>query len=478
MYKVVIIDDEKWIIEGLKTGVDWNKYGFEVVGDAENGIKGLEILESYKPELVFTDIRMPGFNGLELIKKAKEKLPDSLFVILSGYAEFAYAQKAISYGIFDYCLKPFEIDDITELLDRASLRLSSKNNTQTYNPFILYEAICTKDIDNIRSILLTNEIIPDNKRSITPLVSLGKNVLEFVNGTKHISFKINTDKYGYLVYGQSPHNISECLLTNQKANIKSIGLGFAVSELSEIETSLETASIASYGVFFSGKFGIYKNSSLEEAYMNTLLSDISDSLKRKDRLHFINSIETSRIAFHEGYFNIKTAYIFFNLITYLSCSDILSKHLSIFDDYEDLYKQFNDVNAMIDYLKENTLTYFSDKNNDKYSLVEHGKIKEILKHINENLTKDISVTTLASKFYINPNYMCSLFKKEVGETIIEYISKRRIDYACKLLHETELPISDISEKCGFHDYFYFTKVFKKFNHTTPSIYRNKARGIV
>ncbi|MCM0649973.1 response regulator [Clostridium swellfunianum] len=478
MYKVVIIDDEKWIIEGLKTGVDWNKYGFEVVGDAENGIKGLEILESYKPELVFTDIRMPGFNGLELIKKAKEKLPDSLFVILSGYAEFAYAQKAISYGIFDYCLKPFEIDDITELLDRASLRLSSKNNTQTYNPFILYEAICTKDIDNIRSILLTNEIIPDNKRSITPLVSLGKNVLEFVNGTKHISFKINTDKYGYLVYGQSPHNISECLLTNQKANIKSIGLGFAVSELSEIETSLETASIASYGVFFSGKFGIYKNSSLEEAYMNTLLSDISDSLKRKDRLHFINSIETLRIAFHEGYFNIKTAYIFFNLITYLSCSDILSKHLSIFDDYEDLYKQFNDVNAMIDYLKENTLTYFSDKNNDKYSLVEHGKIKEILKHINENLTKDISVTTLASKFYINPNYMCSLFKKEVGETIIEYISKRRIDYACKLLHETELPISDISEKCGFHDYFYFTKVFKKFNHTTPSIYRNKARGIV
>lgn len=478
MYKVVIVDDEKWIIEGLKTGVDWNKYGFEVVGDAENGIKALEVLENCKPDLVFTDIRMPGFNGLELIKKAKEKLPESLFVILSGYAEFAYAQKAISYGIFDYCLKPFEIDDINELLDRASLKLSSKNNNQPLNPFILYEAICTKDIDNIRNILLINEIIPDTKRSIIPLVSLGNSVLEFVKGTEYISFKINIDKYGYLIYGQSSHNIAECILTNQKTSIKSIGLGFPVLELSEIETSLEAASIASYSIFFSSKFGIYKSSSLEEAFMNSLLASVSDSLRRKDRLHFINSIEKARSAFHEGCYNIKIAYIFFNLITYLSCNDIFIERSSIYDDYEAIYKQFENIDVMIDYLKENTLTYFLDKNNNMSPPVEHVKIKEILNYVNENLTSEISITILASKFYINPNYMCSLFKKEVGETLIEYISKRRIDYACKLLLETELPISDISEKCGFNDYFYFTKVFKKFNHTTPSIYRNKARGIV
>jgi two-component system, response regulator YesN len=478
MYKVVIVDDEKWITEGLKAGVDWQEHGFEVVGDAENGIKALEILESFKPDLVFTDIRMPGLSGLELIKKAKEKLPDSLFVILSGYAEFAYAQKAISYGIFDYCLKPFEIEDINELLDKAALKLSSKNKGQSFKSFALYEAICSKDIINIKKILLSHNMLPDGDMKITTLVSLGKDELEFDKNIRYMSFRINSNKNGYLVYGPDSNIKPETLLSNKNSRIESVGLGFPITELCEIETSLEAAALAVYSPFFTGEFGIYNNTPVNEASVNILLAEISDSLKRKDRLQFINSIEKARSIFHDGCFNIKIAYIFFNLITTLSCSDAFTKYLNIFDDYESLYKQFNNIDVMLDYLKENTLSYFSNSLNNITLNVENTKIKEVLKYVNENLTSDISVTDLAAKFYINPNYMCSLFKKEVGETLIEYISRGRIEYACKLLLETDLPINTISEKCGYNDYFYFTKVFKRLNQTTPSGYREKSRGTV
>ncbi|MNR09815.1 putative response regulatory protein [compost metagenome] len=104
MFRVILVDDEKWIVEGLKAGVDWNKHGFQLVGDAGNGKEALPFIRELQPDVVITDIRMPEMNGLELIKHGKDISPNTLFVVLSGHADFAYAQKALNYGTFGYCL--------------------------------------------------------------------------------------------------------------------------------------------------------------------------------------------------------------------------------------------------------------------------------------------------------------------------------------------------------------------------------------
>lgn len=108
MHKVLIVDDESWIVESMKDFVDWKHYGFEVIGQAYNGLEALEAIQRYQPDIVFTDVRMPEMGGLELIQKAKE-LPFLIhFVVVSGYAEFIYAQEALKLGAVAYCLKPFD----------------------------------------------------------------------------------------------------------------------------------------------------------------------------------------------------------------------------------------------------------------------------------------------------------------------------------------------------------------------------------
>ncbi|MEK4508351.1 response regulator [Paenibacillus sp. FSL K6-2524] len=95
MYKAIVVDDEKWIVEGIKAGVNWGKYGFEVIGQADNGLDALQLIKTLHPDLVLTDIKMPEMNGLELIKNGRVASPETLFVVLSGHAEFAYAQRGL-----------------------------------------------------------------------------------------------------------------------------------------------------------------------------------------------------------------------------------------------------------------------------------------------------------------------------------------------------------------------------------------------
>ena len=125
MYKVIIADDEEWVIENLKIAVKWEQYGFQVVDTALDGVAAMEKIEKWKPQVVFTDIRMPGINGLELMKRVSEKSQLVYFVVISGFAEFAYAQKAMDYGTVGYCLKPLEEDDITRILEKLKTLLDA-----------------------------------------------------------------------------------------------------------------------------------------------------------------------------------------------------------------------------------------------------------------------------------------------------------------------------------------------------------------
>lgn len=116
MYKVLLVDDEKYISRGLEMGVDWKSINVNTIYTAQNGAQALSLIHKKKPDVVVTDIRMPGMNGLELIQAAKAEYPNLPFIILSGYPDFAYAQKALQYGVFRYLLKPFDLIELTECI--------------------------------------------------------------------------------------------------------------------------------------------------------------------------------------------------------------------------------------------------------------------------------------------------------------------------------------------------------------------------
>ena len=124
MYKVVLVDDEIWSLEGLEASFNWEKNGFQVVGKFTDSLEAAARIAELKPDLVFTDIRMPDMTGLELMEAVCEGNRETVFVMVSGYAEFEYARQAVRQGACDYLLKPIDLEETDAILERLRQMLA------------------------------------------------------------------------------------------------------------------------------------------------------------------------------------------------------------------------------------------------------------------------------------------------------------------------------------------------------------------
>lgn len=475
MYKAIIVDDEKWIVEGIKAGVEWNRFGFEVAGDAANGQEALGLMETLRPDVVLTDIKMPVLNGLELIKQGRELYPDTLFVVLSAHAEFAYAQKALNYGTFGYCLKPFEIEEIHGMLNRLAASLSARHKSPSlcFSP-ALYEAICGNETEQAGRIIRDYGMSVHKNSKIKPVVLQAGKLPTPPDQLQHLSFQMSPRRFGFLVYEDQADAFIRHLKAAAGFSEYSIGVGHTIADCADLSFSLEAASLASYGKFATGHSGMFTAPPSLNPLAEEFMKNLAEALDKKDRVRFNACMNAAKTHFHNGKFSIKDAYLIFTAVMTLFYREGASSSAKVFEGYEQLSTYFGSAEAMIDYLVEHTLNYLSGDVPAWVSEVSHKTIQKVLAHIHDNFTQDLSIQGMSEKFYLSPNYLCHLFKKEVGENFIEYISRLRIEYACRLLAETDLPVKQIGDNCGFNDYFYFTRIFKRIVSLTPTQYRERA----
>ena len=130
MYRVVLIDDEPLIMEGLKKVVRWSDYHCEVAGTAEDAVSGAQLIRTIKPHILFTDIRMPGDDGLTMLAGLRSEFPEMQVTVLTGYRDFNYAQEAIRLGVKRFLLKPSRMDEIHEALAAMTEHLSLEEAVQ------------------------------------------------------------------------------------------------------------------------------------------------------------------------------------------------------------------------------------------------------------------------------------------------------------------------------------------------------------
>ena len=131
MFRVILIDDEPLIVEGLKKVIRWEEYQCTVVATAEDAEKGAELIRTLQPDILFTDIRMPGVDGLTMLAGLRSEFPDLQVTVLTGFRDFAYAQEAIRLGVARFLLKPSKMDEIREALACMTARLEKKHTEQS-----------------------------------------------------------------------------------------------------------------------------------------------------------------------------------------------------------------------------------------------------------------------------------------------------------------------------------------------------------
>lgn len=126
LYRILLVDDEEEVRKGIIRKMEWERLGFEMAGDAENGEEALEKVEQLQPDVVLTDIRMPYMDGLTLAKRIRQKYPSIRILIFSGYDDFEYAQQAIKLNVTEYILKPVNMEELSEILARVKENLDEE----------------------------------------------------------------------------------------------------------------------------------------------------------------------------------------------------------------------------------------------------------------------------------------------------------------------------------------------------------------
>ncbi|AOT70617.1 response regulator transcription factor [Geosporobacter ferrireducens] len=531
MIRVIIADDEARICKLIMKLIDWDQIGMLIIGTASNGIEALELIEKENPDIVITDIRMPGYDGLEMIEKAKKINNELEFIIISGYGEFEYAKKAIAFGVKEYLLKPINKDDLHKALIKAGECVKKKKGQIRLEKE--YESILKNDVNKIREAFL-NKLIRFNPESFNEYTlsevnenyhfnfregffniaalkidhtkGYSNNIKNIVNETidmvksklQNITYETDiiynkSSLYILINYGQNEKKQIETAFLkilawfHQKIFIAekleiTIALGEEVRDLRDITGSFKTAELLIEDRILKGTGKIIEmdgqrtnQTEIEDIFYNfskkfikaVELLDVDEV--KKTIFHFKKDIRGKRIRGAE----LKKLIHETGNVYYITMK---SNHIKVDstpgDDQslKNIIDNCSSIDCLFGELVEHITASLTVIAGEKY----HNNLKQIKqarKYIEENYMKNITLEDLGAHIGFNPSYFSSLFKKETGTSFIEYLSKIRIEKAKDLLRESDLRIQDVCLMVGYNDAKYFTKSFIKHTGLKPNEYR-------
>ena len=496
--RVLIVEDEFIMRQGIKHMIEWEREGFTIVGEATNGQEALELIETLKPNIVISDIVMPILNGVDFSKAIQRKYPEVQIIILSSYDNFEYVKDTLLSGAADYILKPtLNPSQLLITLNKAVDRIPGLElikDEDMYYSNILERYILGFD-DNIDNNSFFN-IFPNTCFRI-----LGINIKQAYGKNRETVKEIKSIIEEYLI----KHNYSFIkFILNEEVLLYLINYRMNEDKkiVSEFEKYIEN-KIIQENMFFviTSKFNnlnkiremynekfmpylvlkfYYKNKIvldtgtviLEERIEKFDSSKYDNLLKRKDFTSAINLMKEYidlAISSKMDEYKLKNLVknLLFNLIVGLESYDIEAEELrqSYFKKIDKIQylEEFRSViGKIVLELKE-----FINKNVN----LEEDKINEILDYIKEHYDKALELSDISKVFNFNYYYLSYYFNNHCKEGFSEYLNRIRIEKACELLNDNTRYVSEISSMIGYSDHSYFCRVFKKITGYTPSSYR-------
>lgn len=516
--KVLIVDDEKMIRNGMQRGIPWESIGVKEVYVAASALEAIQIIEKYRPEIMITDINMTEMTGLDLIQYVRKINNEMCIIVITGYDRFEYAHQCLKMGVQNFLLKPIDeielMDTIkkqVENLKAAHLKEEMENNIkrtegtkkQMFVEEIMRKLIChsldTKEYvlrlceefhfhhcQKLRAVVLLPELYIDQdpiEESFRMLTI--KNICIDTIDAKNEGITFS-DEEGRIViaflenidYHDTQKKVTQLIqiLENQYAVKPHVVIGSVVESFEWFYTSYNDALY------------LIKQEGLEFEE----IAKTSKALGREERFKYIftefkkvlqNSIGDGAYCLHIFECFCQAAR-FYNLsfIQLRQCCFELAS--SVYYTY--IIETGNTVEGKLNTLIDSISTSGKDEVCEVTKMffqqmlaaeeVENNEIIVRAKHyIDENLDKNLTVSNIAETFYLSPNYFSRLFKRVMGEGCNEYVVRRRIEKSKSLLESTNMKAGKIAMMVGYNDTNYFSSAFKKHTGMSPIKYRENMR---
>lgn len=467
MKKVLLVDDEPAIREGLSYLIDWEALGYKIQAIASDGEEGLKKIKLIQPDLIISDIRMPEMDGLEMIQKAKALGYQFQSIILSGYSEFEYAQKAIQLGSVSYLLKPIDEEELIRMLKKIHEKEEKDTNTQLINKLFGNDEKGLSTTGLIRLLSFTKKEIRDEIAQhihLFPTISIGhggryylvllrEEQKEFRQLAEFEKIMVETLKKSQTVILDSSWQTSNQNLANVVNEVKSLEKQsffyphqyLSKKEVAELIKGLKhTESI--HHLLAQSLMNQKDWSFVWQAYQdNFLLQPITEATELKWRVvHDISLVLEILTNETGGSFEYDGTHIYQLLETLESFSSVMNR-------VADYYQQVR--SKMIQNISKTDI------------------ICEIKNYTKEHYGEELTLKSISEKFSYDSAYLGKKFKRICGETYLSYLENYRMKKAKELLEQTNLMVYEIAEKTGYNNVNYFHKKFKTRYKSSPNEYR-------
>ena len=530
MFSVMIVDDEPIIKNGLTNFINWNSLDCKIVFDASNGIEAKEKLESEHIDIIIADIKMPGINGIELAEYVYNNHPYTKVIILTGHADFSYAQSAIKFGIVDFIVKVNPVDKVQEAVKKAIAQIHSRKENENKLKQLEYKVnenkselskkfihdVMIKVVSNPETILskakeldiaLENYFVLvfqiDKIQEDTAIHNAEEENLfiSSINNFLSLAFK---DYKSYTVYmdsnllctGISFENAdyAQCIqdinsICEEILNITDNFMNFSISigisnmhyNILELSSAYSEACFALSDRFFSDcriSFHLPKESDVFTSdasgikeHFDILIKYIQVSDLHNARLKILEILSTQKDSPHPVHQTRAVSTLLYSLLSNLlaTYNHYQSNSLDFsIDTYRRLSqsKSIKEIHEIFTDMIKSVATSIESCQNKSNFLIE-----KVLSYIEGNYQKDITLQTIANYIHLNSSYLSRLFKKETGETITEAITRYRIQKAKVLLLSSDIKFYEVGCMVGISDSAYFSNVFKKYVGLSPKEYR-------
>ena len=536
MLKIFLVEDESIMREGSRDNMPWQQFGYEFVGDASDGEMALPLIRKTRPDVLITDIKMPFMDGLTLSRMVAKEFPNMKIIILSGYDDFDYARQAIQIGVEQYILKPVTRETMKKVLLEVKEKIDSEKEKKMYmekfrSEMHEYELMSRRTFFEkvFSGRLPVHDIYTEMEKLSLDLEGPCYNLIMvsaqrkrkaadgqntdsmqfircqdemmhyFLRFKEYLIFNWNINTYGILVKGEADmmdtyvqralQNITRIYTEVEQDYDWYVAAGTMVERLSQLTDcynkvnhilALRYLSPTDHVITEDTEDFAMSNddSKLEKLDVNKVNPEI---VKR----FLENGLKSEVDDFVANYFlslqeplksKLFRNYLVLNIrFVTLAYAESLGRSQEEFIRSADA-ETIPDFNSSLEDLKKYAHKLIMqailerEKENDDRS---HTILKSALEYIEKKYTDEtLSLNDIAAVIDVSPNYFSAIFSQEMGVTFIEYVTKKRMDKAKKLLRQSDMHTAEIAMEVGYKDPHYFSFVFKKTQGCTPREYRN------